>query len=81
MDTDANSAVYEDIIKLSVSGRITIPKKIRDALDLRNGTTLQIFKDGEYIILKKTGNGSILDIINYTKSLASNLRKEISKKV
>ncbi len=40
-------------VKILAKGQITLPKKIRDALDLKIGDTLIIEEQKEHIIIKK----------------------------
>ena len=37
------------------AGRIIIPKKIRDILDMNTGDNIEVFVDGENIIFQKYG--------------------------
>lgn len=34
-------------------GRIVVPKELRDSMDIKKGDPMEIFTDGDYIILKK----------------------------
>ena len=38
-------------------GRVVIPKEIRRTLRIKEGTPLEIFTDGDYIILRKYSPG------------------------
>ena len=40
-------------VKILAKGQITIPKKIRKSMDIKEGDTLLIDKTGEEIIMKK----------------------------
>ena len=40
-------------VKILPKGQITIPKKIRKSMDIKDGDTLLIEKTGEEIIIKK----------------------------
>ncbi len=73
MIDERNSVI--DRIKISKNGRITIPKKYREALKLSKGTTLNIYKDGEYIVIKKENTCKLTDILNYTKSLVNQIEE------
>lgn len=39
-------------VKVSVRGQITVPKKLRDKLDLRPGDRVKIDIDGEEVIFR-----------------------------
>lgn len=41
------------IRKVDVLGRVVIPKEIRDFLEIKEQTPLEVFKAGENIILRK----------------------------
>lgn len=41
------------IRKIDELGRIVVPKEIRKTLDIDNGDPLEIFVEGDHIILKK----------------------------
>lgn len=55
-------------------GRFVIPKEIRKTLDIENGSSLEIFTDGDRIVLKKYAPACIFcneidDITNYKGKL------------
>lgn len=39
--------------KMDPLGRLVIPKELRNVLDIQEGEPLEVFTQGEYIILKK----------------------------
>jgi transcriptional pleiotropic regulator of transition state genes len=41
-------------------GRIVLPKELRDTLGIKNGDPLEVFVDGERIVLKKYAPGCTL---------------------
>lgn len=45
--------------RIDVLGRIVLAKELRDKLDLPNGTPMEIYTEGENIILKKYKCGCI----------------------
>ena len=42
----------EDIVKITVGGRITLPKDTRDELGWIEGTRLRVLREGERLILE-----------------------------
>ena len=44
-------------------GRIVIPKELRKTLRIKNGESLEIFVDGEDIILKKYSQWRVLKML------------------
>lgn len=46
--------------KVDDLGRIVIPKETRDLLGIEEGTPLEIYMDGELIILKKYQPGCVI---------------------
>ena len=58
------------IRKLDVLGRVVLAKELRDAMDLPTGTPLEVYTEGDKIILKKyepgcTFCGEVKDITWY----------------
>ena len=57
--------------RIDVLGRIVLAKELRDKLDLPSGTPMEIYTEGENIILKKYKRGCTLcgdvqeDMTNY----------------
>lgn len=41
-------------------GRIVLPKELRDTLGIKNGDPLEVFVEGERIVLKKYAPGCVL---------------------
>jgi transcriptional pleiotropic regulator of transition state genes len=64
-------------------GRIVLPKELRTTYDMPEGTALEIFTDGDQIILKKYQPGCVIcgEIKNLTtfkgKNVCKNCRKEM----
>ena len=51
-------------------GRIVIPKETRDVLDLHDGDPMEIFLDGEQIILQKHEPGCVFcGSVEYTREI------------
>ncbi len=60
-------------------GRIVIPKEIRKTLHIRDGESMEIFVDNDYITLKKYS--SFDEFVNIAKILVDSIYKEIKKTV
>jgi len=66
-------------------GRIVIPKELRGSLNIEEKDVLEIYVDGEQIILKKYQPGCIFcgegrDVINYKgKNICEKCLKEMTK--
>ena len=66
-------------------GRIVIPKELRRTLDIEVGDPLEIFVDGEEVILRKYEPGCVFcgdarDVVNYKgKNICKNCIKGICK--
>ena len=45
--------------KIDELGRIVLPKELRDNLGIEEGTPLEIFVDGEFIMIRKYAPGCI----------------------
>ncbi len=46
------SQYIAEVTAVSTKGQVVIPKSVRDTLDLKTGSKLMIFTDGENILLK-----------------------------
>ena len=60
--------------KVDILGRIVIPKELRDSLDIEDKDPLEIFVEGDRIILKKYNPscifcGSSTDVVLYKEKL------------
>lgn len=72
--------------KVDILGRIVIPKELRDALDIEDKDPLEIFVEGDRIILKKYNPscifcGSTNDIVLFKEKLVcEDCIKSISSK-
>ena len=60
-------------------GRIVIPKEIRRSLKIRDGESMEIFVDNEYIALKKYS--CLDDLVNISKELVESISNEFKKNV
>lgn len=60
-------------------GRIVIPKEIRRSLKIRDGESMEIFVDNEYIALKKYS--CLDDLVNISKELVESISTEFKKNV
>ena len=60
-------------------GRIVIPKEIRRNLRIRDGESMEIFVDNEFIALKKYS--SLDELNNIAEVLVDSINKEIEKNV
>lgn len=60
-------------------GRIVIPKEIRRSLKIRDGESMEIFVDNEYIALKKYS--CLDDLVNISKELVESISNEYKKNV
>lgn len=60
-------------------GRIVIPKEIRRSLKIRDGESMEIFVDNEYIALKKYS--SLDDLLNISQELVESISDEFKKNV
>lgn len=71
------------IRKLDQLGRIVLPMELRKTLDIVEKDPLEIYTDGEQIILKKYEPACIFcgeakDVINYKgKNICKNCKKEL----
>ena len=71
--------------KVDSSGIIVIPKEVRRTLDIAEKDALEIYVDGEQIILKKYEPACIFcgdtrDVVNYKgKNICTNCIETISK--
>ena len=71
--------------KVDSSGIIVIPKEVRRTLDIAEKDALEIYVDGEQIILKKYEPacifcGDVRDVVNYKgKNICTNCIETISK--
>jgi transcriptional pleiotropic regulator of transition state genes len=71
--------------KIDNLGRLVLPKELRDQLDLPEGTPMEVFIDGESIILSKYAPGCIIcgEIEGVTefkgKKICKTCLKEIKK--
>ena len=71
--------------KVDPLGRIVIPKEVRRILDIAEKDALEIYVDGEQIILKKYEPACIFcgdarDVVNYKgKNICTNCIETISK--
>jgi transcriptional pleiotropic regulator of transition state genes len=45
--------------RVDALGRVVLPKELRDTRDLPEGTPMEIFVDGEAIVLKKYSPGCV----------------------
>lgn len=72
--------------RLDVLGRIVLPIELRRTLDIAEKDALEIYTDGEQIILKKYAPscvfcGEAKDVINYKgKLICRNCIKELERK-
>lgn len=70
--------------KVDELGRIVIPKELRKTLMIEEGDSLEIYVDGEQIILKKYERACVFcddakDLINYKgKNICKKCLKEMS---
>ena len=64
--------------KLDELGRVVIPKEIRNKLDIEEKDPIEIYVEGNSIILKKSVSGCIF--CNNTKDLIAYKEKLICKK-
>lgn len=60
-------------------GRIVIPKEIRKTLHIRDGESMEIFVDNDYIALKKYS--CLDDLVNISKELVESISNEFKKNV
>lgn len=60
-------------------GRIVIPKEIRRSLKIRDGESMEIFVDNEYIALKKYS--CFDDLVNISQELVESISNEFDKNV
>jgi len=64
-------------------GRVVLPAELRKTLGLKEKDTMEIYTEGEFIMLKKfeagcTFCGEVRDIINYKgKNICKKCRKEL----
>lgn len=71
--------------KVDELGRIVVPIELRRTLNIEEGDPLEIYVDGEQIILKKYEPGCIFcgdsrDVLNYKgKNICKNCMKELKK--
>lgn len=69
--------------KLDDLGRIVIPKETRKVLGIKEGNSLEVFTEGESIVLKKYQPGCIFcsdvkDLVNFKgKNICKKCLKEI----
>ena len=64
-------------VKILPKGQITLPKSIRNALDIKEGDTLVVERSGEEIVMKK--GKTIFDYIGSLPNLGISL-KELREK-
>lgn len=57
-------------VKIQQRGTLTLPKKIRESLDLKEGEIMQISQKDNQIILERTGTGEAELMRDIKKSLA-----------
>ncbi len=75
------------IRKVDELGRIVVPKELRKTMDIREGDPMEIFTDGENIILKKyapfcTFCSSSQSLVSFGgKTICSECAKKISSLV
>ena len=72
-----------DIRRIAETGRYVIPKSIRESLDIKDGDPIEIFVEGDCIILRKYNPfcffcGSSENMINYD---GKNICAECAKKI
>ena len=60
-------------IKISDKGQISIPKSIRDKLDLKKGDTMNIIRDGRIIILEKIAEEAYKDLVKHAEKVAERI--------
>ena len=65
------------VVKILPKGQITLPKSIRNALDIKEGDTLVVERSGEEIVMKK--GKTIFDYIGSLPNLGISL-KELREK-
>lgn len=63
--------------KLDELGRVVIPKEIRNKLDIEEKDPIEIYVDGNSIILKKSVSGCVF--CNNTKGLSTYKEKLVCK--
>lgn len=74
------------IRNLDTLGRVVLPKELRKTFNLNTHSSLEIYTDGDLIILKKyeptcTFCGSLKDVVEYKgKKVCKNCIKELGKK-
>jgi AbrB family looped-hinge helix DNA binding protein len=57
-------------VKIQQRGTVTLPKKIRESLDLKEGEIMQISQKDNQIILERSGTGDAELMRDIKKSLA-----------
>lgn len=76
-----------DIRRIAENGRYVIPKSIRESLDIKDGDPIEIFVEGDCIILRKYNPfcffcGSSENMITYDgKNICGECAKKIGKLV
>lgn len=71
--------------RIDTLGRFVLPKELRKSLDINQNDYLQIFLDGDTIILKKSQLSCVLcgntdDLVDYhDKKICRNCLNELSK--
>lgn len=71
--------------KVDQLGRIVLPNELRNTLDIQEGTPMEIFTEGEQIILRAYRNSCVFcgeanDVINYKgKKVCKHCLEEIKK--
>jgi len=71
--------------KVDELGRVVLPKELRDTMDINEKDPLEIFVDGNSILLKKYEPACIFcqnarDVINYKgKNICANCMQELQK--
>ena len=58
-----------DVSSISEKGQVTIPKQVRDLLELKAGDRIAFVAEGSSIVLKKTRTKKLSDILSKQKSL------------
>ena len=58
-----------DVSSISEKGQVTIPKQVRDLLELKAGDRIAFVAEGSSIVLKKARTKKLSDILSKQKSL------------
>ena len=64
-------------VTVTRKGQTTIPQKLREKYELKEGTKLDVFDTGEGVLLKKAL--STIDLIGTSKSNYQELRKRLDE--